>query len=159
MPTLTRLALIAIALCGVSVACSKRKTGGEEFLDMQLAELEKALAARDLAGVFVGCPVTTDLESPVATRMKKLCSVDVPILILEDSIADATKNAAEFPPEMKDMSCTQLFAPRAFEAVAEQPSLDPRLTRLVEQYTKLCPEAVAKLKAAKPPAPTTHGSP
>lgn len=151
MPTLRPLALISIALCGVSVACSKGKTGSEEFLDMQLAELEKALAARDLAGVFISCPVTTKLESPVATRMKKLCAVDVPILILEDSIAEATKNAADYPPEMKDMSCTQLFAQKAFEAIAAQPSTDPRLTKLVEEYTKLCPEAVEKLKAAKRP--------
>lgn len=118
---------------------------------MQLAELEKALAARDLPGVFISCPPVTTLENPVATRMKKLCSVDVPILILEDSIAEATKNAADFPPEMKDMSCTQLFAQKAFDAMAAQPSTDPRLTKLVEQYTKLCPEAVEKLKAAKRP--------
>ena len=146
MPPRTPLALIAIALCGVSVACSKRKSGAEEFLDMELATLEKALAARDLPGVFVSCPTTTKLDSPAATRMKKLCSVDVPILILEDSIADATKNAASFPPEMKDMSCTQLFAKKAFEAIAAEPPTDPRLTKLVVEYTKLCPEAVAKLR-------------
>lgn len=151
MPALTWVALIVIALSGVSGACSKPKTGSEEFLDMQLAELEKALAARDLAGVFVSCPVTTKLKNPVATRMTKLCSVDVPILILEDSIAEATRNAADYPPEMKDMSCTHLFAQKAFDEMAAQPSTDPRLVKLVEEYTKLCPEAVAKLKATKRP--------
>lgn len=49
------------------------------------------------------------------------------------------------------MSCTQLFAQKAFEAIAAQPSTDPRPTKLVEEYTKLCPEAVAKLKAAERP--------
>lgn len=69
----------------------------------------------------------------------------------EDSIAEATRNAADYPPEMKDMSCTQLFAQKAFDEMTAQPSTDPRLVKLVEEYTKLCPEAVAKLKAAKRP--------
>ena len=156
--TLWLVAAFAFALFGAACKRDTRKgnTGERDYVEGEVRKLKDALAKRVETEVVVGCISTTTslprLPRELADEIEQLCYVDAPKLHLENAIADARKQKAGAP-ELGDLACMQLFAADAFKAIAARPPTDPALKALVEEYTKLCPAAVAKLRAKATPPP------
>lgn len=156
MPALTsRMLSVVLAvplLLGLG-ACKKKGqdvSAADEFLALQVTELEAAIAKRDISGIFVGCAGESSIDrmpAAVATKVKRLCHVEAPRIYLEDAIKDATAARAKHPDLPASMTCMQLFVEEALKTVAAHPANDPQLTKLVDDYTKLCPEQVAKIRS------------
>ncbi len=120
----------------------------QEYLQHRLVDLKDALATRSESKATIACMSdATRAADNVRAEMQQLCTVAVPTLLLEKAIADAKRNQAKFPPEMADMTCTQLFAHDAFKTIAAHPPTDAHLVALVQDYTQLCPKQVAKFRA------------
>jgi hypothetical protein len=144
------------AISLVLVACSTRErtnVGEEEFVTNELRDLKVALTARDETKVLVGCTIVKGSEARLpkakAAEIERLCHVDARRLFLENAIRDAIEAKAKTP-EFDDVNCMQLLAGDAFEIVDKHPPADPELKKLVDEYTRLCPDRVAKLRARKP---------
>jgi hypothetical protein len=149
----SRTSVIPLIFCS-ALACNTRErtnVGEEEFVTNEVRELKAALAARDETKVLVGCmSVTTSALSRMpkakAEEIERLCYVDAPKLFLENAVRDATDAKAKHP----ELSCMQLMAGDAFKAIAKHPTDDAALQKLVDEYTRLCPEQVAKFRARNP---------
>jgi hypothetical protein len=144
---LQRLIAITI-LCG---ACGKDHSNSEQaYVANEVVELKAALAARDETKVLVGCMSVTAsaarMPKPTADEIALLCSTDAPRLLLENAVKEATDAKAKHP-ELGDLNCMQLLASDAFKMIGSQPPKDPALQKLVDDYTRSCPEQVAKFRA------------
>ena len=143
--------IAAITLFVSLAACKQQQDSGEQaYVAKEVVELKAALAARDETKVVIGCiSTTTGLErmpKAMVEEIERLCYVDAPRLLLENAVREATEAKAK-QPELGDMNCMQLFASDAFKAIKKHPTNDPALQKLVDEYTRLCPEQVAKLRA------------
>jgi hypothetical protein len=119
----------------------------DDHIATERKDLEAALKARDTTALMVNCSSISKRETADVAKIKQICFVEAPVIYLEESVADAKKNASEFPSEMRDLSCMQLSVEDAFKAIDKHPSSDPRLDKLVAEYTTLCPAQVAKIKS------------
>ncbi|HTL35131.1 MAG TPA: hypothetical protein VL326_18510 [Kofleriaceae bacterium] len=138
------------------VAC-KKKAGHDDsssekaYIDGEIAELKTQLAARDESKAEVSCmSATVSIKRmPAATvkEIERMCYSELPRLHLELAIADVQKTRADTPALSADMSCMQLFVGDAFKAKAHLEAPDPQLEKLAAEYEKLCPAAVAKIRA------------
>ncbi|NVB82486.1 MAG: hypothetical protein HOV81_29170 [Kofleriaceae bacterium] len=141
------LALVVLPACSSRTA----KTDEQAFIERELARLKDALAKRSVSGVTTGCALTVAADSvdkALAAEIEHLCSVEAPKLYLEEALVDARKYKAAPPPkELPELACMQLFVDEAFAAIAKHPSDDPGLKALADEYTALCPDRVAKLRA------------
>lgn len=144
--------LLVVAL--LALGCKDEASSEEEkFIVKELGELEKAVADRDETKMTIGCTMmTTSLRSKTARmpparvqQIEKLCYVDVPRILLEKAIADVNANNAAHK-DLGDLNCMQLFAGDAIKTLKKHPSSDPELQKLVAEYTRLCPAAVAKIR-------------
>lgn len=136
----------------VLLACSsdRAKSAEQNFVEREVADLKDAIAKRSESGIAVGCAAATVSTSRVsqalAAEIVQLCYVDGPKVYLENALADVRKRQAEHP-ELGDLACMQLFVKDAFDAIAKHPSGDAALAALADEYTKLCPDQAAKLRA------------
>jgi hypothetical protein len=144
---------LIVALVLVPACTAKDANSDEiEYTRKEIAKLEQDLAKKDETGTILGC-VTIEvslarLPADLAAKAKTLCYVEMPRLVLRNAVADVKTKTAEHP-DMGSINCMQLMASDAFKAMAKQPTQDAELKQLVDEYTKLCPDAVAKLRAAK----------
>jgi len=137
----------AIVIAATLVACTSSSTTTEsDFIEREVPKLRAALASQKISDVLVSCAMTTGgvtkVPATVAAEIERLCYVDAPRLYLAQSVADTRRSMAAHP-GMDEISCVQLFAADAFKIVAQHPTKDPELTRLVDEYTRLCPKQVA----------------
>jgi hypothetical protein len=145
---------LLIVLSLAVVACKDPSSGvsssEQAYVEKEVAKLEKAIAARSTTEMTIGCTTTTTslkrLTGPLAQKIEKLCYVDVPKILLELAIADVKKQLPSNPPELGDLACMQLFAPDAVKTVDRHPTGDPEITKLVAEFTTLCPKQVAKVR-------------
>lgn len=142
----------------------ERGFGEQDFIEKEVATLENALAAKDETKILVGCMVVAGkglARRPVMLqrRIERLCYVEAPRVHLELAIAAATKARAEHADLPESFVCAQLLVSDALKAMAKAPAPDPGVKKLADDYEKLCPEAVAKIRARSlgeaPPAPGT----
>lgn len=161
---LSSFAILGVAL--VSIGCSKRDGGAERnfdekaFVEKELVELKRALAEGSVSGVLVGCSsVTVSMEripESIEEEIAHLCYVAAPRLSLQDAVAEAKRGAAESP-GMPEITCMNLFVKDAFLTLQEHPTDDPEVRKLVAEYTRLCPDRVAKFKGADQPRTSGAG--
>ena len=146
---------LRLALCAALViaSCSTRERanfGEEEFVTNEIRELKAALAARDETKVLVGCMTVASnvsrMPAAKAQDIERLCHVEAPKLWLENAVRAATEAKAKTP-ELGDLNCMQLMAGDAFKTLAKHPPNDPALQKLADDYTRLCPDQVAKFRA------------
>jgi hypothetical protein len=120
-----------------------------DYAAKELGELETAVAKRDASGISVGCLVTTNgldrLPASLTDKITRICYIEAPRIYLEDAIKSVTE--ARAGGLSSETACIQLFVSDAWKALAAHPSTDPTVTKLVDDYTKLCPAAVAKVRA------------
>src|SRR5688572_9535949 len=129
-------------------ACSKQdkqdNTGEREFVAKEVVELKAALAARDESKVLVGCITTTTglerIPKAMVEEIERLCYVDAPRLLLENAVREATEAKAKHPDDPAGVNCMQLLASDAFKTIKAHPTNDPALQKLVDEYTRLCPD-------------------
>ena len=145
---------IRVVLCTALVfACStkeRKNFGEEEYVTNEIRELKAALAARDETKVLVGCMSVASNASRMpaakAAEIERLCHVEAPKLWLENAVRAASEAKAKTP-ELGDLNCMQLMAGDAFKTLAKHPPKDPALAKLADDYTRLCPDQVAKFRA------------
>jgi hypothetical protein len=142
-------AIIAMLTFG---ACNKQdNTAERDFVAKEVVELKAALAARDESKVLVGCITTTTglerMPKTMVDEIERLCYVDAPRLLLDNAVRDAREAKAKYPDDVAGISCAQLLAGDAFATIKAHPMNDPALNKLVDEYTRLCPEQVAKFRA------------
>jgi hypothetical protein len=141
--------LVAIAMLGLG-ACDKDGDPEQQYVTKELAELKAALAARDESKVLVGCISLSSsrprMPKSITDQIDQHCSVDAPKLLLENAVKDATEAKAKHS-ELAELNCMQILAADAFEMISAYPPKDPALQKLVDEYTRLCPEQVAKFRA------------
>jgi len=122
----------------------------QDYVAKELVELRAALGARDESKVLVGCASVTSslprMPKAMGSEIEQLCYTDAPRLYLENAVSEATESKAEHP-GLDEINCAQLLAEDAFETIKLHPSKDPALRKLVDEYTRQCPEAVAKFRA------------
>ncbi|MDX2089132.1 MAG: hypothetical protein SFX73_14840 [Kofleriaceae bacterium] len=154
MSVLARLALpcLIVTACSEQPAdVSKPGFGEQDFVEKEVATLEKALAAKDEIKISTGCIGITGkglarMPEVLQRKIERLCYVEVPRVLLELAIADATKARAEHADLPESLVCAQLLVSDAFKAMAKAPVADPGVKKLADDYEKLCPEAVAKIR-------------
>jgi hypothetical protein len=140
-----------LVTCLALGACDKQGGNGEqEYIAKELGDLKAALAARDESKVVVDC-ISVTISQPrmpksIADEIDRLCHNDAPRLLLENAVKDATDAKAKNP-DFPQLHCMQLFAADAFKMIPAHPPKDPTLQKLVDDYTRLCPEQVAKFRA------------
>ena len=130
-------------------ACESEAEQERKFIERELPDLRSAFAARSASKVTVGCAIVTSgvdrMPVKVADEIKRLCYVEEPRLHLENAIASTVKGNAEHP-GMESISCIQLYVEEAFKTMAAHPSKDAGLQKLADEYTRLCPQEVAKFR-------------
>lgn len=151
---------MSLGIVSCIVACNEKKASGvsaseQEYVEKEVAQLEKAIAARSDTKMTVGCvSATTSLErltGPLAQKIEKLCFLDVPKILLELAIADVKKQLPNNPKEMPELACMQLFAGDAVKTVDEHPTGDAELAKLVAEFAALCPKQVEKARQKSKP--------
>ncbi len=140
-------------ICATTIAvfaCGKQEAGEQAFVANEIVELKAAIAARDESKVLVGCMSTKTglarMPKAMVEDIERLCYVDAPRLFLENAVRGATDAKARAP-GLENINCMQLMAEDAFKAIKAHPTSDPELQKLVDEYTRLCPDRVAKLRA------------
>jgi hypothetical protein len=139
--------VVALAVFG----CRKKAdTSEQDYVAKELVDLKAALAARDESKVLVDCITTTTglsrMPKAMVTEIEQACYVDAPRLLLENAVRDAREAKASHP-DLAGMNCMQLMAGDAFKTLKAHPTNDPALQKLVDEYTSLCPDEVAKFRA------------
>ena len=131
--------------CGKSDESARPGAGEQAYVEGAVAELESAFAAKDQAGIAVGCTSVTigakRMPEPLVRKIEKLCYVDAPRFHLERAIADVKDARAKSPALSADITCMQLFVKDAVKAMEKLPTPDPGVKQLVDEYARLCPNA------------------
>lgn len=136
---------VIVPACGKSDESAGPGTGEQEYVEGEVARLESAFAAKDQAGIAVGCTSVTigtkRMPEPLVRKIEKLCYVDAPRFHLERAIADVEDARAKSPSLSADITCMQLFVKDAVKAMEKLPTPDPGVKQLVDEYARLCPNA------------------
>lgn len=136
---------VMLSACGKSDGSAGPGTGEQEYVEGEVVRLESAFAAKDQAGIAVGCTSVTigtkRMPEPLVRKIEKLCYVDAPRFHLERAIAEVKDARAKSPALSADITCMQLFVKDAVKAMEKLPTPDPGVKRLVDEYARLCPNA------------------
>ena len=117
-----------------------------------LARLRTAAAEHNLGSLRVHCnlvpPVVPALLQEEATR---LCQHEAPRLFLEHAIAAAKVPGEKLQGASIDAAPGCLHASAdaadAFHILAQHPTTDPALNKLVDELARLCPKATSSVRA------------